>query len=580
MLKRRLFILVCFTILVSPHLASAGNEGTVALVMKALSNPFFLNMQAGAKEYADKHHIPLEVFGIERETEVERQISIVESLISRGYGAIVIAPADSKKLIPVCKKATEKGIVVVNIDNPFHETTLQEYQVSIPFVGSDNRAGAALVGDYIKHKLANTGNAIIIEGIRGVENAELRKRGFIEALTSDSQIEVVASESANWHTDEAFSVVTTLLQKHEAVDAVLCANDNMALGVIQALDMLGLTDQVWVGAYDNIDEARAEMRHKRMHATIEQHPELMGEYGVALAADALAGGDIPDYTPTPLDLITYESFDKTIGLSISNIANPFFASLQRGAQKAADLFGIRLLVTDAADDEATQLVDLQSFIQEPVDLILLNPTHAETVSPAIEIAHATGIQVITVDRKSSQSDIVLAHVASDNIAGGRMAGEFIAQHVQGSGTLLEIEGIPGTSAAHDRGRGFNEIIETYPDIEIVAREVADFDRTKAREITQRLLEQGFACDAVFAHNDEMILGVLEAYEAAHIPKPSVLVGFDAIPEAVEAVQQKRLTATIAQKPEDMGWQAVQAAVLALRGEKLPPMVRVDLKLVQ
>lgn len=123
------------------------------------------------------------MFGVERETDVERQISIMENLISRGYGAIVIAPADSKQLVPVCRKALENGIVVINIDNPLHKDTLQKYNLTIPFVGPDNRAGAAQVGAYVRNKLNGRGRVIVIEGIRGVENAELRKTGFIEAIT-------------------------------------------------------------------------------------------------------------------------------------------------------------------------------------------------------------------------------------------------------------------------------------------------------------------------------------------------------------------------------------------------------------
>lgn len=570
--------LVCF-LLMTANFALAQNEKNIALVMKDLYNPFFLKMEAGAKEYAQKNNIPFEVFGVERETEVERQISIVESLISREYAAIVIAPADSKKLVPVCKKAADRGMIVINIDNPFHKETLAKHNVSIPFVGSDNNAGASMVGNYIKQKLNGKGQVIVIEGIRGVENAELRKKGFTEALTSGTEIKVLASETANWHKDEAFSVMTGLMEKYPKFDAVFCANDQMALGVIQVLEMFGLGGKVWVGAYDNIEEARHEMQNQRMHATIEQHPELMGAYGVALAVRGLAGEKIPDYTPTPLDLITYEAFNQKIGLSISNLENPFFALLEKGAQEAADLFGVKLAVADAKNDDAKQLLDIQNLIQEKMNLIIVNPTNVETVSPAIEIADASGIKIITVDRKSSRDDVVLSHIASDNTAGGQMAGEFIAKQLGGKGKILEIEGIPGTSAAHDRGAGFNQAVDNHPDIKVADRMVAYFDQTKARDFVKDLLKKGEKFDAVFAHNDAMILGAIEAFESAP-EKPSVFVGFDAIPEARFAIKQKKLTATVAQKPEAMGRIAVQNAVRALRGENVSKSTLVDLELIK
>ena len=374
-------------------------------------------------------------------------------------------------------------------------------------------------------------------------------------------------------------MTTALLEAHPDASAIFCANDSMALGAIQALDMAGLSTAVLVGGYDNIEEVRAAMSSRAMHATIEQHPELMGEYGVDLAARAMRGERIPAYTSTPLDVITSDGFEKKIGLSLSNTDNPFFADLRRGAERAADLFGAELLVKNAGNDDAQQLVDLQAFLDEPVALIIVNPTNAETVSPAIELANSAGIPVMTVDRAATNDAQILAHVASDNVAGGKMAAEFVANSLNGKGSALELEGIPGTSAAHDRGQGFDDALKAVPDLKIAAREVADFDRQKARDVVEHLLKGGLRVDAVFAHNDAMILGAIDAFEAAQKPMPAVLVGFDAIPDALAAIREKKLTATVAQKPENMGWQAVKSAVAALQGETLPPKIFVDLELI-
>jgi len=152
--KKALFFLVAiFYLLFSASPVEAGNERTVALIMKALSNPFFFKMKEGAREYAEEENIPLEIFGLERETDVEQQIGIFENLISRGYGAIVIAPADSKRLVPVCKKALDKNIVVINIDNPLQRESMDRFGIDIPFIGSDNRLGAQMIGQYVKNKL-------------------------------------------------------------------------------------------------------------------------------------------------------------------------------------------------------------------------------------------------------------------------------------------------------------------------------------------------------------------------------------------------------------------------------------------
>ena len=572
-------ILCCSMFLTLIFETQAANEKKVALVMKALSNPFFSTMESGAKKYAQLENISLEVFGTERETDVERQIGIVENLVSRGYGAIVIAPVDSKKLVPICAKALEKNIVVVNIDNPLHNETMAQYGLSIPFVGSDNRTGAKLVGDYIKGKLNGRGRVIVLEGIRGVENADQRKAGFIEALTQDSAISVVATESANWHTDEALSVTAELLRLHDPVDAILCANDKMALGALQALDLVDLTGKVLIGAYDNIEEVRNEMRDGLIQATVEQHPELMGQYGVQLAWQALNGKKIQNHVSTPLDLVTHETFGKKIALFISHLQNPFFKSLYDAAQEAADLFGTNLVIFDAKNNDARQLSAILNTMQTEVSVLIVNPANSDTIAPGIELANEKKIPVITVDRKSAGGKIV-CHIESDNIRGGKMAGDAMVRYLGGKGRIVELEGIPGTSAAQERGMGFNQVIWGHSQMKVVARETAHFDRKRARETMLRLLQTGVNFDAVFAHNDNMILGALEAMESANYTRPRVLIGFDAIREAVRAVGQGKLTATIAQRPEIMGRLAVQSAARLLRGEQLPPEIPVELELIE
>ncbi|MBT4289974.1 MAG: substrate-binding domain-containing protein [Deltaproteobacteria bacterium] len=567
-------IIVLSLITLLPVNSLAKNRGTIALVMKALSNPFFIVMRDGAKEYAKKNKIPLEIYGTERETEIDRQIQLVENLISGKYGAIVIAPADSKKLVPVCKKALDNGIVVINIDNPFHEKTLQNYGISVPFVGSSNLKGASMVGQYLKHQLKGKGNVAIIEGIRGVENAELRKKGFSEAITSGSEIKVVASETANWHTDEAFTTALKIFQQYKNIDAVFTANDSMALGVIQALEMIGTQKRVWIGSYDNIEEVRSQMLDRRIHATIEQHPELMGAHGVELAYNALRGEKVPKYVQTHLDLITYESFGKKIGVSLADLKNPFFITMGAEIEKVADLHGIEVIVKDANNDEAQQLIDIQGFVQRQVDAIIVNPTHFESVSLGIEFANVAKIPVITVDRKASHGRVI-SHVASDNFAGGRMVGEMIADKIKRKGSVLELEGRPGTSAAHNRGQGFNKTLRDHKGIQIT-RIVADFEREKARVAVEQLIVEGKKFKAVFAHNDDMILGAIEAYTNTNTELP-FLVGFDAIPEALEAISQGLLSATIAQDPAAMGRISIENVIHNLRGEKIPPTVLVNLK---
>ncbi len=370
-----------------------------------------------------------------------------------------------------------------------------------------------------------------------------------------------------------------LLEKHGTVDAVFCVNDQMALGVLQALEMHNLAGKVLVAGYDNTEAVRGELRMGRIHATVEQHPELMGRIGVTRAHQAMQGQKIPTYQETPLDLITHDSFGKRIALSLSEQANPFFAALLKSVQAHAELHGIELIVADAANDDAQQLIAIRDFVNKAVDFLIINPTNSQAVRPGIELANRDHIPVITVDREGDGGQ-VLTHIASDNVAGGRLAAEYIVRALNHGGTLAEFEGIPGTSANYERGRGFNEVIAQHKDLRITAREVANFNRDEAYHIMKRLLAQQQSFAAIFAHNDTMILGVMDALQQTKLAQYPILVGFDAIPEARQAVQDGKIAATIAQKPEQMGILAVDMALKSLRGESVPAFIPVELERVE
>ncbi|NOZ27849.1 MAG: ribose ABC transporter substrate-binding protein RbsB [Chloroflexi bacterium] len=269
----------------------------------------------------------------------------------------------------------------------------------------------------------------------------------------------------------------------------------------------------------------------------------------------------------------------TLGLSLSTLNNPFFVTLQEGAQKAADELGVELIVVDAQDDPAKEATNLEDLIQRGVDALLINPTDADAVVPSVQKANEAGIPVLTVDRSASGGEVV-SHIASDNVAGGRMAAEFLCNALNGKGKVVELEGIPGTSAARDRGKGFNDYMkEKCPDIEIVARQTANFNRAEGLSVFENILQAQPEIDGVFAHNDEMILGAIQAAQAAGRADEIIFVGFDAIDDAVQAVKDGTLAATIAQQPAEMGRLAVETAVKYLNGEQVPDFIPVPLQLV-
>ncbi len=265
-----------------------------------------------------------------------------------------------------------------------------------------------------------------------------------------------------------------------------------------------------------------------------------------------------------------------IGLSLSTLNNPFFVSLRDGALDKAKELGIDLIVVDAQDKPSKQLNDIEDLIQQKVNLIIVNPTDSDAIVTAVEEANEAGIPVITVDR-SANGGKVIVHIASDNVRGGMMAADFIAKKLGGKGKVVELVGIPGTSAARDRGKGFETELKKYPGLKLVAKQTANFNRAEGLTVMENILQAHPDIDAVFAQNDEMALGAIEAIKAEGKLGKIIVVGFDAIPDAIEAVKKGEMAATIAQQPFLMGQLAVEKAYEYLTTGTI--YIPVDLKLV-
>ncbi|PJK17011.1 ribose ABC transporter substrate-binding protein RbsB [Chryseomicrobium excrementi] len=264
----------------------------------------------------------------------------------------------------------------------------------------------------------------------------------------------------------------------------------------------------------------------------------------------------------------------TIGFSVSTLNNPFFVTLTDGAKAKAEELGAELTVVDAQDDAAKQASDVEDLIQQGVDFILINPVDSAAVAAAVESANAADIPVITLDRSAEGGEVV-AHVASDNVAGGKMAGEYLVSLIGEGAQVAELEGVPGSSAARERGEGFNSVAADQ--LDVVAKQTANFNRAEGLSVMENILQSNPDIKGVFAHNDEMALGALEAIEAAG--KDIVVVGFDATDDAVASVEDGRLAGTIAQQPAMIGEIGIETAMKVLAGEEVEANIPVELELV-
>lgn len=290
----------------TPAGAPAGKP-RVALVMKSLANEFFQTMQTGAEAHQQAHAGDYDLIanGIKDEQDVARQVDLVEQMIAQRVGAIVIAPADSKALVSVCQKAMDAGIVVVNIDNKFDREVLADRGVQIPFVGPDNRKGARAVGEFLAGRLSAGDKVAIIEGLPNAFNGLQRKLGFEDAMNA-AGMRIVSSQSANWETARANQVAAAIITEQPDVKAILCANDQMALGALAAIGAAGKREQIKVVGFDNISAVRQLVKDGRILATADQHGDRLAVFGIEYALEMLKQKSQPADRETPVDLITAE----------------------------------------------------------------------------------------------------------------------------------------------------------------------------------------------------------------------------------------------------------------------------------
>ena len=280
----------------------------IALIMKSLANEFFVTMARGAETHQRSHaaDYDLVVNGTKNESDLAQQVALVEQMIASGVQALVIAPADSRALVPVVKRAQDAGIVVVNIDNKLDGETLKRAGLTVPFVGPDNRQGARLVGAEVAKRLHQGDAVAILEGIPTAFNAQQRRLGFEDAMR-DAGARVVSVQSGQWEQALANTVASAMLREHPDLKAILASNDSMALGAAAAVRQAGKTGQVLIAGFDNISAIRELLADGRVVATADQHGDQLAVFGIEYALQILREKRTPVDRDTPVDLVTADT---------------------------------------------------------------------------------------------------------------------------------------------------------------------------------------------------------------------------------------------------------------------------------
>ena len=297
--------LVLTTVACNREAPAAGDKPIVALVLKTLNHPFFVDMRRGAQEAADRLGVNLQVQAAEREVDVEKQMQIVENLLQTGIRVLLITPSGSREIVSALVKAKDAGVPIIIVDTRLDAKAAADAGVHTQtFIGSDNYEGGRLAG---LHAVAITGGKAtigILEGIPGHETGDSRLRGFREATAAAPGMVIVASQTANWERDQGFNVFQNMLQAHPAIDLVFAASDLMALGAVEAIAAAGKTGKVRVIGFDALDDAKQAIAAGTMAASVAQFPYEMGKAAVEGAVKVLAGEQLPPDIMVKLEMVT------------------------------------------------------------------------------------------------------------------------------------------------------------------------------------------------------------------------------------------------------------------------------------
>ena len=551
-------------------------KGTIGLAVSTLNNPFFVSLVEGAKKQASALGVQITV--ADAGDDAAKQTSDIEDLVSSGISVLIVNPVDSDAVTGAVEAAMAKGVKVISVDRAVNGVEI-DCQIA-----SDNVLGAELATQLIVDTLGEGAVVAELEGVTGASAAIDRSQGFHNI--ADAKLNVVASQTANFARTEGMSVMENMLQANPDIQAVFAANDEMALGAMEAIT--GAGKDIMVVGFDATDDAIASIKAGQMDGTIAQQPALIGSTAVDNALKLINGEEIPKSIPVEVTLVTYENVETfanleeataivgngTMGLAVSTLNNPFFVTLVDGAKKAADAAGVQLTVADAGDDAAKQTSDIEDLVASGISVLIVNPVDSDAVTGAVEAAKAKGVKVISVDRAVNGTEID-CQIASDNVLGAELATQYIVDMLGEGAVVAELEGVTGASAAIDRSTGFHNIADAK--LEVVARQTANFARTEGMTVMENMLQANPDIQAVFAANDEMALGAMEAISGAG--KQIMVMGFDATDDAIASIKAGQMAGTIAQQPELIGSTAVEYALKLIAGESIPKSVPVEVTLI-
>ena len=560
----------------------------IAVVVKAVTSDYWKLVGAGVDQAMKTDPtIKATFLGPNEETDIEGQIRIIEAQISAKVDALAVAPSQADQLQPTLQKAVDAGIPVVLID-----TNISTFDKKAAFVGTDNKLGGQLAGEFIAKALKSGDEVAIIRGAAGDPVHNLREEGAKAALEA-AGIKVVAVQPADSDRAKGQTVAENLLTANPNLKAIYATNDEMALGALNAAKAAGKT-LVIVG-FDASPDALKSIAAGELSGSIAQFPGKIGELGTLTAAAVARGEKVDAFVNTGVDVVSKDNISKfysgapaasggekkplNIAVVVKAVTSDYWKLVGAGvdqAMKTDPTIKATFLGPNEETDIEGQIRIIEAQISAKVDALAVAPSQADQLQPTLQKAVDAGIPVVLIDTNISTFDKKAAFVGTDNKLGGQLAGEFIAKALKSGDEVAIIRGAAGDPVHNLREEGAKAALEAAG-IKVVAVQPADSDRAKGQTVAENLLTANPNLKAIYATNDEMALGALNAAKAAG--KTLVIVGFDASPDALKSIAAGELSGSIAQFPGKIGELGTLTAAAVARGEKVDAFVNTGVDVV-
>ena len=567
------------------------------VIIKTEANEFWQLMAEGYRFAAERYGVEVEIGSVATEADTSQQLALLESYLDQGFDALLVSPISPTNLNSALTQATEMGIPIINVDELIPADAAKEAGIDISMrIASNNYMAGGLAGQYVLDHVDAGAQVAIVEGLAGNVSGQDRRDGFFDTVSGT--LDVVASQPADWDRSKALDVVTNILQANPDVKAIYCANDTMALGAVAAVQAAGLEGDVIILGTDAIPEALDAVKGGSMAGTVAQFPFEVGVLAVENAIKLVEGRPTPTRIDAPIKLLTAADLDKPVqpipdpaipdykfGAIIKTEANEFWQAMAQGYKDAAERYGVTVDVGSVATeaDTSQQLALLESYLDLGYDALFVSPIAPTNLNSALAQATEMGIPIINVDElipadaaKEAGIKIEMT-IASNNYMAGQLAGQYVLDHVDAGAQVAIIEGLAGNVSGQDRHDGFFDTVSGT--LDVVASQPADWDRSKALDVVTNILQANPDVKAIYCANDTMALGAVAAVQAAGLEGDVIILGTDAIPEALDAVRAGSMAGTVAQYPYEAAFIVVESGIKLMEGRPIPSHFDAPIKLL-